>query len=72
MARQAMEFTSELAALVVADDALAFVRLRIEQAMRRANLDDLLVPALDELAMICKAHADAKSQINAAIDRLML
>lgn len=58
-------------ALVDVEEVVPFVRQRIEQAIRRAGLDDLLCPALDDMKRICKAIADAKSQINDATVKLM-
>ena len=58
-------------ALVDVEEAIPFVRQRIEQAIRRAGLDDLLIPALDDVKRICKAIVDAKSQINNATSKLM-
>ncbi len=58
-------------ALVDVEEVVPFVRQRIEQAIRRAGLDDLLVPALDDMKRICKAIADAKSQIGDATVKLM-
>ena len=60
------------AELVIAQDAVPFIRLRIEHALRRSSgLDDLLNPVLDELKLIGQCHASAKSQIAIAISKLM-
>ena len=58
-------------ALVDVEEAIPFVRQRIEQAIRRAGLDDLLAPALDDVKRICKAVDDAKLQISEATVKLM-
>ena len=57
--------------LVDIEEVVPFVSQRIEQAIRRTGMEDLLVPALDDMARICKAIAEAKSQIKAATVKLM-
>lgn len=58
-------------ALVDWQEAERFVRLRIEQAIRRAGLGDLLEPALNDLDRMGRAVREAKAQVNAAVDRLV-
>jgi hypothetical protein len=57
-------------ALVDWQEAESFVRLRIEQAIRRAGLGDLLAPALEDLDRMGKSVQEAKSQVSAAVRRL--
>lgn len=58
-------------ALVDIEEAVPFVRQRIEQAIRRSGLVDLLGSALDDMQRICAAVGDAKAQIHAASGKLM-
>lgn len=58
-------------ALVDWEEAESFVRLRIKQAIRRADLAPLLAPALADLDRMVGAVAEAKAQVNAAVSRLM-
>lgn len=57
--------------LVDVEEVVPYVRQRIEQAIRRAGLGDLLGPALDDVKRICIAVAEAKSQIGDATVKLM-
>lgn len=57
--------------LVDVEEVVPYVRQRIEQAIRRAGLGDLLGPALDDVKRICQAVAEAKSQIGDATVKLM-
>lgn len=50
--------------LADAEDSMPFIRLRVEQALRRTGLNDLLVPALDELKQVIKALEEAKRTIS--------
>ncbi len=50
---------------------VCYCQQRIEQAIRRAGLGDLLGPALDDVKRICKAVTEAKSQIGDATVKLM-
>jgi hypothetical protein len=58
-------------ALVDAEEVVPFIRLRIEQAIRRSELNDLLGPALQDLARITASVRDAKHQVNIATVRLL-
>ncbi len=58
-------------ALVDVEEVVPFMRARIEQAIRRSSLDDLLMPALEDVRRICQAVTDAKSQIKDATGKLM-
>lgn len=58
-------------ALVDIEEVIPFVHKRIEQAIRRSGMDDLLGPALDDMQRICRAIADAKAQVNAATVKLL-
>jgi hypothetical protein len=58
-------------ALVDVEEVVPFISQRIEQAIRRSGLDDLLVPALEDMQRLCHAIADAKSQVNAATVKLL-
>lgn len=58
-------------ALVDWQEAERFVRLRIEQAIRRGDLGDLLKPALEDLDRMGRAVQEAKQQVNAAVGRLV-
>jgi hypothetical protein len=53
------------------EEVVPYVRQRIEQAIRRAGLGDLLGPALEDVMRICKAVAEAKSQIGDATVKLL-
>lgn len=57
--------------LVDVEEVVPYVKQRIEQAIRRAGLGDLLGPALEDVMRICKAVAEAKSQIGDATVKLM-
>lgn len=57
--------------LVDVEEAIPFVYLRIEQAVRRAGMDDLLVPALQDLDRVVRSVCKAKDQVNAAAAKLM-
>lgn len=65
------ELDGVVLALVDWQEVEPFVRMRIEQAIRRAQLGDLLRPALDDLDRMCKAVIEAKAQVHAATERLM-
>lgn len=58
-------------ALVDIEDAMPFVRQRIEQAIRRSGMNDLLSPALDELERMIKDVRQAKAQVGSAVSKLM-
>ena len=57
--------------LVDVEEVVPFVRQRIEQAIRRAGLTDLLNPALEDMDRICRAIGNAKAQVGAATSKLM-
>lgn len=57
--------------LVDVEEVVPYVKQRIEQAIRRAGLGDLLGPALEDVMRICKAVAEAKSQISDATVKLL-
>ena len=57
-------------ALVDCREVEPYVRLRIEQAIRRAGLGDLLIPALEDLERMGAAVAEAMAQVRAARSRL--
>jgi hypothetical protein len=58
-------------ALVDMEEVLPFVRQRIEQAIRRAALTDLLAPALEDLDRIVADATQAKAQVGKVISTLM-
>jgi len=58
-------------ALVDVEEVVPFVRQRIEQAIRRAGLTDLLYPALEDMERICRSVGSAKAQVGAATSKLM-
>lgn len=64
------DLEAALGALADHGECLPRVRLRVQQAIRRAALDDLLGPVLDELDRMAGDVADAKVQVNAAVRRL--
>ena len=47
------------------------VDIRIRQAIRRAGLTALLVPALDDLERMVSDVVEARTQVQSAISRLM-
>lgn len=57
--------------LVDMEEVAPYVRLRIEQAIRRSGLADLLYPALEDMDRICLSIDSAKMQIGAATRKLM-
>lgn len=57
--------------LVDIEEALPFVRQRIEQAIRRSGMNDLLSPALEDLERMAKDVQQAKSQVGVAVTKLM-
>lgn len=65
------ELDGVMLALVDWQEVEPFVRLRIEQAIRRSGLRDLLEPALKDLDRMCQAVDEAKRQVAAAYDRLV-
>jgi predicted nuclease with TOPRIM domain len=58
-------------ALVDVEECMPTVVLRIEQAIRRAGLSTLLMPALTDLQRMAASVREAKSQVNAATVKLM-
>lgn len=65
------ELEGVLLALADIEGSVAFVQLRIDQALRRTGLHGLLVPAQDELQRMTADVADAKTQVLSAVERLM-
>ena len=65
------ELEGALVALADVDSCIAMVDLRISFAVRRTGLSELLIPAQDELRRMVQDVADARSQVHAAMDRLM-
>lgn len=57
--------------LVDVEEVVPFMKLRIEQALRRTGENDLLSPLLQDLARIERSMKEAKSQVNVAIGRLI-
>lgn len=57
-------------AVVDIEQALPFIRQRIEQAIRRGGMDALLSPALEDITRIMADTASAKHQIKIAIERM--
>lgn len=57
--------------MVDIEEVVPFIRQRIEQAIRRSGLSALLEPALEDLQRICMSTASAKTQVNAAISKLL-
>lgn len=62
----------ELAVLDLNDVAEAepFMRKRIEQAIRRTGMVQLLGPVLEDLDRVCASTRSAKVQVNAAMSKL--
>ena len=60
-----------LGALADIDECVPLVQLRINQAIRRTGLGDLLVPALSDLERMVNDVVDARLQVQSAINRLM-
>jgi hypothetical protein len=58
-------------ALVDMQEAMPFVRQRIEQTIRRTGMTELLSPALDDLDRMAQDAAEAKADVGAAISVLM-
>jgi hypothetical protein len=65
------ELEGVLVTLADLEECVPYVQLRISQAIRRTGMNDLLVPALDELKRVIKDVADAKTQVLSAVERLM-
>lgn len=57
--------------LVDVEEVVPFIRQRIQQAIRRAGLTDLLDPALEDMERICRSVGSAKAQVGAATSKLM-
>jgi hypothetical protein len=58
-------------ALVDVEEVIPFINQRIEQAISRTGMSNLLSPALEDVQRIVRAVADAKSQVSAATVKLM-
>lgn len=65
------ELKGVLVTLADLEECVPYVQLRISQAIRRTGMNDLLVPALDELKRVIKDVTDAKTQVLSAVERLM-
>ena len=65
------ELEGVLITLADLEECVPYVQLRISQAIRRTGMNDLLVPALDELKRVIKDVTDAKTQVLSAVERLM-
>lgn len=48
-----------------------FVQLRVSQAHQRTGLDELLLPALEDLEDIRRSAQSAQAQVSAALARLL-
>ncbi len=57
--------------LVDCEEVAPLIRLRIEQAIRRAGLDALLSPAVQDLDRLVRDVAQAKSRLSSAVDVLL-
>lgn len=68
--RQREDLEAALGALADHAECSPLVRLRIEQAIRRAGLGSLLGPALDELDRMSADVADARAQILSAVEKV--
>lgn len=60
-----------LCELVDTQQVTPLIRLRIEQAIRRADLGCLLQPALDDLERLACDVSTAKDRVNAAVATLL-
>ena len=60
-----------LLALADIEGSVSYVQIRVDQALRRTGLYSLLVPAQEELVLMTKDVADAKTQVLSAVERLM-
>jgi len=58
-------------ALVDVEEVVPFICQRIEQAIRRTGMRDLLSPALEDVQRIIEDVKDAKSLVSAATVKLM-
>lgn len=74
LSKKAMVIQEDLdcitSALLGWDICEEFLRLRIEQANQRTGLNELLLPALDELDEMSRRMAAAKSHVSRALTRL--
>lgn len=64
------DLEAALGALADYDECYPLVELRTRQAIRRAGLDSLLVPALEDLARMVADVRDAREQICAALGKV--
>jgi hypothetical protein len=67
--REALEGAAWLMARI--DQFQGFVRLRVIQAQQRTGLNDLLLPALDDLDDISRSAQSAQGQVDAALAKLL-
>ena len=65
------QLDSVTGALVGWEIAERFLRIRIIQAHQRTGLDDLLLPALDELDEMSRRVQAAKTQVSRTLDSLL-
>lgn len=65
------QMEASLLSMADINECLPLMRLRIEQAIRRAGLGELLSPALDDIKRMQIDVADAQSQVRTAITQLV-
>jgi hypothetical protein len=65
------ELEGVLLCLADVEGCIPLMQLRVNQAIRRTGMQELLVPVLDELKRVTVDVADAKTQVLSAVDRLM-
>ena len=53
------------------DEVEPFMRKRIEQAITRTGMEQLLGPVLEDLDRVCASTRSAKAQVNAAMSKLV-
>ena len=53
------------------DEVEPYMRKRIEQAIRRTGMVQLLGPVLEDLDRVCASTRSAKAQVNAAMSKLV-
>jgi hypothetical protein len=78
MARKAMgtgkiraELEGATLALVDVEEVIPFISQRIEQAITRTGMSNLLSPALEDVRRVIDAVADAKALVNTATVKLL-
>lgn len=65
------ELECALLDMIDCEEVGPFIRLRIIQAMRRAELDDLLEPVITDLDRLFKDIASAKTKVSSAVNMLL-